>query len=279
VALDILALPFGLRDVKIFPLTGEVAGPGIDFPNARTLSYSETEDFEELRGDDGLQAIHGNGATMDWDLEGGGLPLEAVRALYGGTITETGTTPNQVKTYSKADTDARPYVKIIGQAYSDSGGDVHGVLYRAKATGELSGEMADGSFWMTGASGRALPRASDRKVYDFVQHETATAIATAANEQQRLSIDATGGTFTLTYSGQTSGNIAFNASAGTIQTALEALSNIGVGDVSVSGSGGVFVIVFTGALAGTNVAQLVASSASLTGASASAAITTLVAGG
>jgi uncharacterized phage protein gp47/JayE len=51
------------------------------------------------------------------------------------------------------------------------------------------------------------------------------------NELQDVSVSATSGTFTLTYSGQTTAAIAFNADAATVQARLEALSNIGVGDV------------------------------------------------
>ena len=46
------------------------------------------------------------------------------------------------------------------------------------------------------------------------------------------------GTFTLTFNGQTTVPIARNASAATVQGALEALSNIGSGDVTVSGANG-----------------------------------------
>jgi len=49
---------------------------------------------------------------------------------------------------------------------------------------------------------------------------------------------ATGGTFTLAYRGATTGALAYNASAATVQTALEALSTITAGQVSVSGSAG-----------------------------------------
>lgn len=105
-------LPFGLRDVKIFPLTGETPGTGIDLPNARTFSFSEAEDTEELRGDDGLVAVHGMGAAVDWELEAGGISFEAVAAMYGGTITETGVSPAAIKTFSKKDTDDRPYFRI-----------------------------------------------------------------------------------------------------------------------------------------------------------------------
>lgn len=170
------ALPFGLRDVKIRPLTGDVAGAAVDLPNSRTFSFSEAEDFEELRGDDGLVAVHGTGPAVDWSLESGGVSFEAVKAMYGGTITESGVAPNIKRVYSKKGTDQRPYFQVEGQAISDSGGDFHVVLYKCRCTGELSGEMADGSFWLTGASGRALPAASGA-LYDFVSNQTPTAIA------------------------------------------------------------------------------------------------------
>lgn len=175
--LTTVPLPFGLRDVGVYPLTGETPGTKVDFPNARTFSFSEAEDFEELRGDDGVVAVRGLGATVDWELEGGGYPFEAVKTMYGGTITETGTTPNMKKVFTKKDNDARPYFKVEGQAISDSGGDFHVMLPKCRATGELSGEMADGAFWLTGASGRAIARASDRVLYEFTQNETAAAIA------------------------------------------------------------------------------------------------------
>lgn len=175
--LTTIPLPFGLRDVKVRPVTGatDTAGTSVDLPNSRTFSFSEAESFEELRGDDGLVAIKGTGPSVDWSLEGGGISLEAVKTLYGGTITETGTTPAIKKTFAKVGTDIRPYFQVEGQAISDSGGDFHVLLYKCRATGELSGEMADGAFWLTGASGRALPNAAG-KLYDFIQNETALAI-------------------------------------------------------------------------------------------------------
>lgn len=44
---------------------------------------------------------------------------------------------------------------------------------------------------------------------------------------------ATAGTFTLTVEGQTTAGIAYNATAADVQAALEALSNVAVGDVTV----------------------------------------------
>lgn len=45
----------------------------------------------------------------------------------------------------------------------------------------------------------------------------------------------TGGSFTLTYAGQTTGAIGFDATAVAVQAALEALGNLALGDVTVTG--------------------------------------------
>lgn len=92
--------------------------------------------------------------------------------------------------------------------------------------------------------------------------------AIRANEKQTATIGGspTGGTFTLTFSGQTTGTIAYNASAATVEAALEALSTIGQGNVQVTGSaGGPYTVEFVGALAGQNLAAMTADASGLTG--------------
>jgi hypothetical protein len=176
-------LPYGLRDIKITPYSdagGSTLGSTlIDLPNARTLSFSETEEFEELRGDDRLVTTRGRGAVVEWELESGGLSLDAWKALSGGTITETGTTPAMKKVFRKSGRQSRPWNLIEGQVISDSGGDVHAILYRCRATEELEGEFSDGEFFLTSGSGQALPLLSDTAdvIYDIVQNETAAAIS------------------------------------------------------------------------------------------------------
>ncbi len=97
---------------------------------------------------------------------------------------------------------------------------------------------------------------------------TQEAIA-GVNEKQQIELGSgtIGGTFTLTYSGQTTAAIAWNASAATVDTELEALSNIGVGDVTCSGGalpGTAITVEFTGALAKTNVVTMTGNGDSLT---------------
>lgn len=183
-ALDTIPLPYGIRDIKLTGFTDATctayAASSVDLPNSRTLAFTEKEEFSQLRGDDKVVASHGNGPMVEWELEGGGISLEAVHLMYGGTITTSGSTPNQVKTLTKLEDQSRPYFKIEGQAISDSGGDLHCVIFRARATDDLSGEFKDGEFFITGASGEgygSLVAANLKTVWAWVQNETATAIS------------------------------------------------------------------------------------------------------
>lgn len=175
-------LPYGLRDVALKPITDlNTLGTAVDLPVARTFSFTESEDFETLAGDDVIAASHGSGPTVSWDLESGGLNFEAFQVMAGGTITSTGTAPAQKKVFSKLTTDSRPYFQVEGQAISDSGGDVHCVVYRCKADGDLQGEFGNGAFFLTSASGTGfgdtVGTAPTGKLYDFTQNETAVAIS------------------------------------------------------------------------------------------------------
>lgn len=101
----------------------------------------------------------------------------------------------------------------------------------------------------------------------------AGAPTSGVDEVKTLTISATGGTFTLTYSGQTTGTIAYNATAAQVQAALEALSTVGSGNVTVAGNaGGPYTITFTGTLSG--LPQTLTSTASgLTGGGGTATVT------
>lgn len=84
------------------------------------------------------------------------------------------------------------------------------------------------------------------------------------NETQTVTVvgSPTGGNFRLTFNGQQTANIARNANAAGVQSALEALSNIAPGDVSVGGGPGgtaPYSIEFTGTYAGTPVPEMTVS--------------------
>jgi hypothetical protein len=114
--------------------------------------------------------------------------------------------------------------------------------------------------------------------------DTDSVLSTPTSEQQTVTITGgpTGGTFTLTYAGQTTSGIAYNANAAAVQSALRALSTIGSTGVTVTGGPGPstpWVVTFAGLLAGSNVSQMTSSGASLTGGTSPAvAVTTTTPG-
>ncbi len=172
------SLPFGLRDVKIWALdsAGARVTPGVDLPVAQTFSFKETVSSAQLMGDDVVVASHTYDPVVEWELDAGGYSLPAVAILAGGTLTTTGTTPAQINKLAKLTTDQRPYFEVEGQAISDSGGDMHCIVYRCKCDGDLDGKFDNGNFAITKCTGKAYGRLDNAKLYDFVQNETAIAI-------------------------------------------------------------------------------------------------------
>jgi hypothetical protein len=182
-ALNVIPTPYGIRDVKLTPytdLSATVLGATkIDLPYGQTFSFSDTEEYTDLRGDDVLVTSHGQGSSVDWTLESGGISFEAYAAMAGGTVNTTGVTPNQVKRYRKNVSHQRPFFKTEGQSISDSGGDVHPVVYLCRATGEIKGDFKDGQFFVTQATGKGFPSrivGDEGALYDFYQNESITSI-------------------------------------------------------------------------------------------------------
>lgn len=96
--------------------------------------------------------------------------------------------------------------------------------------------------------------------------------------------NATGGTFTISFDGQTTAAIVYNAGANVVQNALCALSNVGIGNLTVVENQGVpgslfYVATFGGELANAAQAMFTVSTASLTGAAPLAVVSPVQAGG
>ncbi len=99
-----------------------------------------------------------------------------------------------------------------------------------------------------------------------------------------------GGYFTLTFDSVTTGHIAWDATIAEIQAALEALSNIGEGNIVCTGDdpdpdlatqlsdGGVVTMTFASTMAGLPQVEMTADASNLTGAGHALAVTTDTAG-
>lgn len=173
-------LPYGLRDLKVATVANDgTVGTKVDLPNAQTLEFSESTSTQELRGDDTVVANRTTIDSVEWTLASGGLKYEAAAIMFGGTVTTSGTTPNISKRWRRLSTDAYPNFYIEGQAMSESGGDHHTVIHKAKAS-TFSGSHTDQEFWVSNAEGTGIGTnltANENAVWDMVQNETATAIS------------------------------------------------------------------------------------------------------
>lgn len=96
--------------------------------------------------------------------------------------------------------------------------------------------------------------------------------------QSVLILNATGGTFTLSWNGQTTSALAYNAGANVVQNALAGLSNIGIGNVQVTNNAP-YTVSFVGMLANAVQAMLTADITSLTGTGVTATISETTQGG
>lgn len=107
-------------------------------------------------------------------------------------------------------------------------------------------------------------------IYDNVCVQTGTgAVSQDEMQQVIVSSNANGGTYTLTFTNAssvsaTTTTIPYDANAATLQSKLEALPNVGVGNVLVAGTPSNFTVEFTGALRYTNFPRMSSDPSSLT---------------
>src|SRR6266568_8310591 len=118
----------------------------------------------------------------------------------------------------------------------------------------------------------------------YLDKSVATVVQAQYDETQQIAITGspTGGTFTLTFGGQTTAAINWNDNAATVQTRLQALSSIGAGNALVTGGPGPgtpFIVEFAGTMAKTAEALITLQTNSLTGGSSPSVSITRLQGG
>lgn len=165
------------------------------------------------------------------------------------------------KIWELAEAVSRAYVPIYAEgAQVDNILALSGIVRKVATFSKIDSGRAFGVFGTLIPAGTIISVSGD----DTVQFSTdldATIDQAAVNEVQKLafSITPTGGSFKIVFEGETTAAIPFSASAAGVQSALEALSNVGVGNVSVSGAiddttG--LTITFIGTLGGSNRDQI-----------------------
>lgn len=153
-------------------------------------------------------------------------------------------------------------------------------MSNAEVTGRGSSNSPTDDYTVNELTVTGFPGLNGQKaVSNLIDLAGADVSAFWSNEVQTVTITGTptGGTYTLTYSAQTTGAIAYNATSAVVKAALEALSNVEAGDITATGGphpGTPIVVTFGGSLGGTDVAQMTGSAVSLTGGTTPAVVVT-----
>lgn len=161
--------PFGLRQIALYDTAW---ANKVLLPAALMLHVTPLYQTARFEADGRLVGGTTFLSGAEWELEAGGISLEALAKLTGDTATETGSTPNRTLTLNSAAGDGLPYFRMIGRAVSDAG-DVLCRLYRCKLEA-LEGTFRDHEFWITYAKGVAV--SDGTSVFEFAQRETRAAL-------------------------------------------------------------------------------------------------------
>lgn len=162
--------PFGLRQLKVTSADGSGA---VTLPYGLLLHVTPRIEAAEFFAEGVAVGVSSVAVAADWELEAGGISLEALAKLTGLTASQTGSTPNRVLTLTAGAGLEFPYVRIYGRAAGEGNDDIYCRLYRAKLT-SIDGTFRRGEFWITSCAGVAV--ANSTGLYEFVQRETGAAI-------------------------------------------------------------------------------------------------------
>lgn len=159
---------FGLKQVK---LTDTAGSNPVFLPSAMMLHFTEKTANTKFVAEGVWIAARTMPVGVEWELEAGGISLDAYAKMTGRAATAVGTTPNRTVTMAGDAAVEFPYFRIYGQAVGDTGtDDIHCVIYRCKLQ-EIEGTFRNGEFWVSSCAGIGIDD-STFGLFQFVQHET-----------------------------------------------------------------------------------------------------------
>jgi len=161
--------PFGLRQIALYNSDGTGK---LLLPVAMMLHFTPKVRSATFEADGHMVGAASFLAGAEWELEAGGISLEALAKLTGMSEVPAGSAPNRTLTLSQDAGQQFPYVRLTGRAVSDTG-DILCKLYRCKLTA-IEGTFRQREFWVTYCQGVAVSNGT--YVYEFVQEETVAAL-------------------------------------------------------------------------------------------------------
>lgn len=173
----------GIDDAKIFQLSADTGSAltyatVLSLPGLQKLEIASQVTEKALKSDEKVLDYYVNTDFISWAFYSTKISLEALAVLEGGTLTLSGTTPNQTYTYSTTKNSMPNYFKLEAKANYTAGanGDFHLKMYKCKVNSIDILHLAS-DYAIVTATGVAIPTTNNGKIKDNVINETATAIS------------------------------------------------------------------------------------------------------
>lgn len=119
------------------PSTGEAVfqSSGYQLVGVKDMTVTTTMKTVDLRGDNTYLDTDSVLEALEFDVDVAKVNLDAMAIMLGGTVVDSGTTPNQVSTWSLPTQPTFNYFKLEARCFSmdTPGGDIHIVCNKAKA--------------------------------------------------------------------------------------------------------------------------------------------------
>jgi hypothetical protein len=178
---------YAVNKCVITPITADPPGGTTTYsstkyyvPGIKSVEITPQADVKELIGDN--QTLHRRSQVNSCEVKitFAKFDFSVFPIISGGTTANTGTTPNQVSTWSwnfQQGTDFKLEASVAG--VDPVAGDLHVVLYKVNVTTPPPLSLVEQDFSTFEATGNAYKRLSDGKAIDFILNETAVALTTA----------------------------------------------------------------------------------------------------
>lgn len=176
---------FAVQDAAVYKMLTDPSGAAftygakVNVPGIKSVAVTRVYNGKELRGDNQLMDAEAILERITLKIAYAKLGFDVEAVLGGHTVTDSGTTPNQIAKLKVLPTDQIPFWKFEAQCVrADSiGGDVHLVSYKNKITANLDMGMAEEDYQLFGFEATSVPTiGTPLSWFDEVYNETAVAI-------------------------------------------------------------------------------------------------------
>lgn len=182
---------FNIDDAKISRLTADTASAltyanAKDVPGITKIGIKPVYLNKELKGDAKILDTYSKCEKITVSVSHAQISLDVLEVLTGGTNTDSGTTPNEKRTFTLKGAHLPNFFKLEGQIKymggPDAGGsgDSHHILKKGKCT-SWEVEFQNEEYAIVSFEADFFPTINDDIILELVENETTVAITTTAD--------------------------------------------------------------------------------------------------